>query len=148
MLGVSPYWQFEAYKTLEFATPGEVMRKRMIGSILVLSLGGCAAGGEASPPTPSAGTAAAVARPTHGVAPTTEQAAAYRAELAKMMARAPNRAAALTPGAPCQASGQGLGSVALARYGANGQVDQACLDDMNDAMSFLTNVDAAGLEVK
>jgi hypothetical protein len=125
------------------------MRKWMIGSIFVMSFAGCAADGDSSTPA-SAPTApvAAVARPTHGVAPTTQQVAAYRAELAKMMARSPNRAAALAPGGQRQASGQGLGSVALARYGATGQVDQACLDDMNDAMSFLTNVDSSGLEVK
>ncbi|MEZ4362742.1 MAG: hypothetical protein R3B48_21295 [Kofleriaceae bacterium] len=112
-----------------------------------MSLAACAGGNDSL--TEAAGPKAEVARPTHGVAPTPAQAAAYRAELQKLLAGAKHRAATTrTVSGVRSAHLDGAGSVALARYAADGSLDQACLDDVDAAMTFLTDVDANGLEVK
>lgn len=128
------------------------MRIWTVGIALVFSLAACA--GDSDSPAQPAPVAAEVARPTHNIAPSASQAAAYRAELSKLLAkralsdRRVRTAGNNLTGGHRHATVDGMGNVALARYGAGGQIDHACLDDVDQAMSFLSNVDANGLEVK
>jgi hypothetical protein len=123
------------------------MRMRMIGTVLFIALAGCAGQSDSAAPS-AAEPAAEVARPTKGIAPTPAQVETYRAELEQLLARRSNRAALRSATGVRSAHVDGVGNVALARYGADGKLEHACLDDVEGAMSFLTEVDENGLEVK
>lgn len=127
------------------------MRIWMIGSVFMSLLAGCTGSGDSSGSSVPSVSTTVVARPERGVAPTRAQAESYRAELGKMLAGTSARkvaVASLASGTQ-QAAVDGLGSVALARYGADGEIDRACVDDVDAAMGFLTTVESSnGLEVK
>lgn len=122
---------------------------RMVRSslvIFVLALIGCA--GDLEPEmAPTTGGPQPTA-PIHRspVPPTADELQAYRQDMARMFAGRDVVMLRRSRSGGAIAAVEGHANVALVRVNASGALDQACVDNEQDAMQFLTS--AGGLEAK